>query len=128
MLPSRSTWPVLLIVGLACQPDAPPTCELGKMTKRYSFDDTVVFELPDSGGFLANGAPITRADLGARLQTAFARRKPTARAILVESVSPARCKDLAYLIARAGEAGVAVFDRRKSGWPDRPPLLIDTVR
>jgi hypothetical protein len=87
-----------------------------------------MFALPDSGGFIANGQPIAREELGHQLKAIFARRRPNGRAVFVESFGPSRCADVAFLVARAREAGVAVFDRRKSGWPEPLEPFPDTLR
>jgi hypothetical protein len=121
---------VLLPSVAACQraTDGAP-CELPAATAEYQhIDDTLVFELPDSGGFIANGMVIARDELGTRLRTVFAPRAPNGRAIFVQPVPASRCADLAFLQGRARDAGVAVFDAHKSGWPGPTPPLPDTAR
>src|SRR5947209_15564737 len=44
---------------------------------------TVVFELPDSGGYLANGTAIDRARISSVLREVFARRDSAMRAVFV---------------------------------------------
>jgi hypothetical protein len=125
---SRLLWTVSLL-SLACQPTGPARCELPATTDEYKhIDDTLVFELPESGGFVANGMVIPREQLGARLRMVFGPRAPNTRAIFVQPVPPGRCGDVGFLQARAREAEVAVFDARKSGWPAPPTPLPDTAR
>ena len=125
----QSARTLLLLTCLACQRPVRETCELSAVTEPYSHvDNTLMFELPDSGGFIANGQPIAREELGRQLKAIFAPRRPNGRAVFVESFGPSRCADVAFLVARARQAGVAVFDRRKSGWPDPPTPPPDSLR
>ena len=126
----RVLWTVLIPSVAACQRATGGTsCDLPAATTKYQhIDDTLVFELPDSGGFIANGMAIPRAELETQLRAVFAPRAPNTRAMFVRPFSPSRCDDVAFLQARARDAGVAVFDARKSGWPAPAAMLPDTMR
>jgi hypothetical protein len=85
-------------------------------------DNTIVFELPDTGGFLANGQPVRQEDIPGHLARDFAPREPGQRAVMVRD-NPKRREDAHWIARAARAAGGAAFDAELSGWPPRegPP-------
>jgi hypothetical protein len=83
-------------------------------------DNTLVFTLPDSGGFLANTRPLDSVEVEAQLRTVFAPWPSGRRAVFVWD-NPRR-RDAGQWIRQAAErAGGAAFDAELSGWPRQLP-------
>jgi hypothetical protein len=80
-------------------------------------DLTVVFELPDSGGLLANGTPLDTAQVEGELRGIFEHRTPELRAVLVWD-NPKRPAAIIWALKRAAEnAGGHLYDAELSHWP-----------
>src|SRR5436190_23517627 len=96
---------VLLTVG--CSGSRP---HLPGLTERYRHaDNTITFELPDSGGFLANGVPVARSRIASVVAEVFAGRQPEVRALFVVD-NPARdWRDVEVIRTAARAAGGEAF-------------------
>jgi len=106
----------MLIAGCAGPPQRLPAA-----TSDYQVDNTLAFELPDSGGYLVNGMPLDAAAIGEQLKVVFAQRPQRQRAVVVW-YNPKRAWSDAQLIQRrAQEAGGEAFDAELSGWPKQVP-------
>ena len=98
------------------------SCQLPAATGDFRRADAVpLFTLPDSGGFLINGAPIARDRLQPILGEIFAVREVGTRVAFAWPVSVSRCADLRYLEQVARGAGGPLFDAAASGWPREVP-------
>ena len=104
----------MLAVGAACQSPQRPRlpAAFGAYTR---VDNTVVFELPDSGGYLANGTPIDRARISSVLREVFAPRDSVMRAVFVIDNPHRSWADVDYIRASAAAAGGQAFDADRSG-------------
>jgi hypothetical protein len=123
---SIATGAIVVALGLAATgpqrigPEA--SCELPGAAGDYRRADAVpLFTLPDSGGFLINGAPIARDRLALTLREIFAARDAGNRVAFVWPVSATRCGDLQYLERVTNAAGGPLFDAAASGWPKVAP-------
>jgi hypothetical protein len=110
---------IALVVAPAPQTPAPPAAvvlsAIPDSFRRY--DVTLLIELPDSGGYLANGSPLDLRHLPARLNYVSATRPQFPRFLFVR-VNPRRPPaDLLLVISRAESVGWRVFDADKSGLP-----------
>ena len=110
---------VSLLIGLlACRGPAPaatrPTlpAAYGEYLKA---DNVLLFELPDSGGYLANGVPVDTAQVLSLLHTAYDRRQPQHRATFLRDNPNRPWQDVEFIVAKAAAAGVQVFDAAASG-------------
>src|SRR6266516_2176668 len=77
-------------------------------------DNTVVFELPDSGGYLANGTPIDRARIPSVLHEVLAPRDSVMRAVFIIDNPHRSWADIDYIRASAAAAGGQAFDAERS--------------
>ena len=111
---------LLIGTGLSCRNTASwSSCVLPAAFGAYRHaDNTLVFELPASGGYLANGVPLAAEQLEPQLRAVFAPRSESTRAVFVRPVAAGRCPDLEVLAAAARAAGGRAFDAHASGWPD----------
>jgi hypothetical protein len=121
-----ATGAIIFALGLAAFGTGPRgpdvSCELPGATGDYRRADTVpLFTLPDSGGFLINGAPISRDRLAPTMRGIFAAREAGNRVAFVWPVSASRCGDLRYLEQVTRAAGGPLFDAAASGWPTVAP-------
>jgi len=80
-------------------------------------DNTLVFELPDSGGYLVNGVPLDTGRLVAILHEVFDARPAPVRAAFVRDNVKRPWSDVEVLVRKTREAGVAIFDADSSGFP-----------
>gem|GEM_PF-1659731 len=80
-----------------------------------NIENTLVFELPDDGGFVVNGQPIAQADIPAKLTSFFAGLAPEQRAVMVKD-NPKRRTDAHWISRAAVSAGGQAFDAELSGW------------
>ena len=104
----------MLAVSAACQ--APQRPRLPAAFGAYTrVDNTVVFELPDSGGYLANGAPIDRARIPGMLREVFAPRDSVMRAVFVVDNPHRSWADIDYIRTSAAAARGEAFDAERSG-------------
>ena len=115
------------VIALACGQGSRP--HLPALTEEYArVDNTVTFELPDSGGFVANGVPVTRARIAPLLQEVFADRRANLRAVFVIDNSGRDWADVQVIDSAARAAGGQAFDAKLSGrlplrgWSEIPPL------
>jgi hypothetical protein len=81
---------------------------------------TAVFALPDSGGFLVNGAPLDSLGIEPLLDALFATRAPDRRAAFVRD-NPHRRAAVHWIRQAAERAGGRAFDAELSGWPRSNP-------
>ena len=104
----------MLALGAACQSPQRPRlpAAFGEYTR---VDNTVVFELPPSGGYLANGTAIDRARIASVLREVFARRESVMRAVFVVDNPHRPWADVDYIRASAVAAGGQAFDAERSG-------------
>jgi len=84
-------------------------------------DNTIVFTLPDTGGYLANGAPIDTARLLRILSEVFAPRPASLRAVFVWHNDRRPWGDEELIARMAAAAGGRAFDAALSGWPREEP-------
>ena len=118
----------VLLLAAACR-SAPASEEvradtaprLPAIDSAYShLDNTLVFLLPDSGGFIANGVPVAQGSIPSHLAALFVTRPPQSRAVAVWD-NPRRRADAQWLARAAKMAGGAAFDAELSGWPSEAP-------
>lgn len=79
-------------------------------------DNTLAFELPDSGGFVANNTPVDSLALESVLAGVFQARPPERRAVFVWD-NPRRRSGIHWIRQAAERAGGKAFDADLSGWP-----------
>jgi biopolymer transport protein ExbD len=82
-----------------------------------STDNTLLIELPDSGGVLANGVPIDLAELEPQFHALFSSRPVETRAVFVRAGRRRSWQDIADIERQAEVAGGYAFDADLSGWP-----------
>ncbi len=103
----------LLVLSAACQ--SPQRPQLPAAFGAYTrVDNTVVFELPDSGGYLANGTPIDRARIPSVLHEVLAPRDSVMRAVFIIDNPHRSWADIDYIRASAAAAGGQAFDAERS--------------
>jgi len=83
-------------------------------------ENTLVFELPDAGGFVINGQSVPQAEIPAQLAALFKARAPEQRAVVVWD-NPKRRTDAQWIARAALGAGGRAFDAELSGWPPQVP-------
>ena len=112
---------VLCGVVLACGDEAAvDRPRLRALTDYYrGVHTSITFELPDSGGYLANGAAIERARIPAVLREVFAGRTAELRAVFVVDNPVRPWRDVAWIEESAKAAGGEAFDAALS---NRLPL------
>ena len=104
------------LTAVAC--DTPPRPHLSAAYGSYRrVDNTLVFELPDTGGYLVNQTPLDTSRIIALLHEVFDPRPAELRAAFVRDNPKRPWRDVEFLVARARVAGVEVFDANRSGWP-----------
>ena len=97
-------------------------------------DNTLVFELPDTGGYLVNGVPLDTAQLLQLLHEVFDQRRPYLRAAMLLDNPRRPWSDIQVLVRQTQAAGVQLFDAERSAWPlpgrwDTIPMIpSDSVR
>ena len=118
MRPVHFRWFFLGAAILGCaRPDAPrPRLPAAYGTYKHA-DNTLVFELPDSGGYLVNSVPVDTARLVALFHEVFDPRPPTLRAAFVRDNINRPWSHVQVLARKSEEAGVALFDADSSGFP-----------
>ena len=80
-------------------------------------DNTLVFELPDTGGYLVNTVPLDTARLVGILHEVFDVRPSSLRAAFVRDNVKRPWSDVDVLVRKSREAGVAIFDADSSRFP-----------
>ena len=80
-------------------------------------DNTILFELPDTGGYLVNGTPLDTTRIISLLHEVFDPRPAEFRAAFLRDNPKRPWRDVQFLVTRARVAGVEVFDADRSGWP-----------
>jgi len=78
-------------------------------------DNSLTFELPDTGGYLVNGAPLDTARLVQLLHKVFDERQPYLRGAFVVDNPKRPWRDIEVLASAARSAGVQLFDAERSG-------------
>ena len=84
-------------------------------------DRQLLVELPDSGGCLANGAPLDPNQLATTLQQIERFNPWMPKGILVRIGKHRPITDLRLVLQQARNAGWQAFDAARSGWPDLVP-------
>jgi hypothetical protein len=110
---------VALVVALT-PPTAMPPSAVSLEAKPDTwplFDVELLVGLPDSGGYLANGAPLNPTQLGALLQSIAKRYPQMPRGFYVRMGAHRPEADLQLVLSQAASAGWKVFDADKSGLP-----------
>ena len=79
-------------------------------------DNTLVFELPDTGGYVVNTVPADTARLVALFHEVFDGRPKELRAVFVHDNVKRPWSDVEILVVKAREAGVEIFDADRSGF------------
>src|SRR5437764_14180565 len=117
----------LLVLSAACQ--SPQRPQLPAAFGAYTrVDNTVVFELPDSGGYLANGTPIDRARIPSVLHEVLAPRDSVMRAVFVIDNPHRSWADIDYIRASAAPArGQAFHAARRGARPRRGRRVLRAV-
>ncbi len=108
----------LAVVTLGCaRTDGPrPHLQAAYGSYRHA-DNTLLFELPDSGGYLVNTVPLDTTRLVALLHEVYDVRPASLRAAFVRDNVKRPWSDVEVLVRKSREAGVAVFDADSSGFP-----------
>jgi hypothetical protein len=88
-------------------------------------DNTLLFELPDTGGYLVNGVLLDTGRLVGILHEIFDVRPSSLRAVFVRDNVKRPWSNVDVLVRKSAEAGVAIFDADSSGFP-RPFRAIQT--
>ena len=104
------------LTAVAC--DTVPRPHLSAAYGSYRrVDNTLLFELPDTGGYLVNQTPLDTTRIMSLLHEVFDQRPAELRAAFVRDNPKRPWRDVEFLVARARVAGVEVFDANRSGWP-----------
>jgi hypothetical protein len=111
-------WSVGIVLSAGC---AGPSQRLPAATSGYHVDNTLVFELPDSGGYLVNGVLLDTAAIREQIATVFAQRAQEQRAVLVWNNPTRAWRDVELIQRYAQQAGGQAFDAESSGWPRQVP-------
>lgn len=82
-----------------------------------SMDTTLVFTLPDTGGYIASDRPISADSIGAIIAVALRGRPTTKRVVLVAPTGGRRCDDVEYITHITQQLGGYVY---QANVPDRP--------
>jgi hypothetical protein len=77
----------------------------------------MVFELPDTGGYLVNTVPVDTTRLLALFHEVFDSRPSSLRAAFVRDNLSRPWSDVQVLVRIGRDAGVALFDADSSGFP-----------
>ena len=105
----------LALITAACNATPAPRLPAAEADFRH-VDNTFVFTLPDSCGFLINGQVVARGEVPAQVAALFAPRPNGMRAIMVWD-NPARRADAQWLARVAIADSGRAFDAEMSGWP-----------
>jgi hypothetical protein len=111
-------WSIGIVLSAGC---AGPSQRLPAATSNYQVDNTLVFELPDSGGYIVNGVPLDTAAIREQITALFSQRAPGQRAVFVWNNPTRAWRDVAPLQRYAQQAGGQAFDAELSGWPRQVP-------
>ena len=118
---------IALVVALAPQTPAPRAeVVLSAIPDSFRhYDVTLLIELPDSGGYLANGTVLDPGHLPVLLNQVSASRPLFPRFLFVRPNTRRPPADLLLIVSRAESVGWHVFDAEKSGLPvwGTPPTL-----
>lgn|SRR6266851_5440115 len=107
---------LLAVLLVACVPRPHLPAATGDYLR---VDNTLNFELPDSGGYLVNSTPLDTTRLLHILHDVFDQRLPYLRAAFVIDNPKRPWSDVEYLSRKAHAAGVQLFDAERSGRPLR---------
>jgi hypothetical protein len=80
-------------------------------------DNTLVFQLPDSGGYLVNGVAIEPGRIDTIIGEAFSSRPADLRAVIVWDNPRRDWADIQRVATAARVRGGAAYDAAASGWP-----------
>ena len=106
---------MLLYLAAACSRNPARRPELPAIYGDYrQLHNKLVFELPDSGGYLVNGTPLDTARLPNIWHQDFDLRPPNLRAAFVVDNPKRPWRDVEFLITSAQTAGVQLFDADRS--------------
>jgi hypothetical protein len=112
------SWGVCIMLIAGC---AGPSQRLPAATSDYQIDNTLAFELPDSGGYLVNGMSLDTAPIREQLKAVFGQRPQRQRAVVVWYNPNRPWSDFQFIQREAREAGGEAFDAELSGWPKQVP-------
>jgi hypothetical protein len=112
----RSLAPIVLVFALACGGRKSQRPALPSLVPPSRVDNTLVFELPDSGGYVVNGVPIEADRIDTVVGEAFAGRAPLQRAVVVWDNPHRPWADLQPIIVAARARGGEAYDAARSGW------------
>ncbi len=111
----------LLTSLFACDRSSPPQevqaaapARLPAADSSHGTLDAVLVQLPDSGGFVLDGAALVQDSIPDRLGTLFASRDTAQRVVLVVD-NPARREDAQWIARAARMHGGTAFDAELSG-------------
>ena len=106
------------MLSVACSQSQSPRPRLPAASGDYrKVDNTLVFELPDTGGYLVNGVPLDTARLLSLLHEVFDQRQPYLRVAMLLDNPRRPWSDVQLLVRQTQAAGVQLFDAERSGWP-----------
>ena len=107
----------ILVVVLGCGSRAKARPALQRASGSYArIDNALVFELPDSGGYLANSTAVDTSRILILLNEVFVPRPADRRPVFVHDNSKRPWSDVEFLVRKSQEAGVAIFDADSSGF------------
>ena len=107
----------LIIAVMACAPSAHPRPRLPAASGTFKHvDNTLVFELPDTGGYLVNTVAADTSRLVTVFHEVFDSRPQELRAVFVHDNPKRPWSDVEVLVRKAREAGIAIFDADSSGF------------
>jgi hypothetical protein len=115
---------VTCVLSIACSQGTRPSLPAAYGDYR-KVDATLVFELPDTGGYLMNGRPLDTNRLSPVLHEVFDQRQPHLRAAILIDNRRRPWADVEFLLRKTQAAGVQLFDADRSGWPH--PARWDTI-
>jgi len=104
---------LIVFLALGCHPKPRP--RLPAMSQPYRVHTSITFELPDTGGLLANGEPIDTSRVEGLLRDVFSAREQEQRAVFVIDNPRRAWADIESIRTKARRAGGEVFDAELSG-------------
>jgi biopolymer transport protein ExbD len=103
------------------RPSLPPAPESYWREEHSHATAILVIELPDSGGYLANGSPFRASDLRSLLRQVVQIRPWIARGLFLRAGQTRSTDAIDSILTAAAAAGWQVYDADKSGFPAFAP-------